>query len=175
MTRAILTAIFLTLFSQTAWAEKLNAELLCKGYWNVDFRSVEGEDAFAAMMLLEVLKEQMTAERRQFSQRLSIRDSVLDEQISLKVTDTFIEADKTAIPTEILTDLPFFVSSAYLRIDRLTGKITGNIGIEKFKTENALFTENPEDTEFKKGLAKLIKGLDIDGDCKKLDPQKKLF
>ena len=98
MTRAILTAIFLTLFSQTAWAEKLNAELLCKGYWNVDFRSVEGEDAFAAMMLLEVLKEQMTAERRQFSQRLSIRDSVLDEQISLKVTDTFIEADKTAIP-----------------------------------------------------------------------------
>ena len=48
MTRAILTAIFLTLFSQTAWAEKLNAELLCKGYWNVDFRSVEGEDAFAS-------------------------------------------------------------------------------------------------------------------------------
>ena len=38
-----------------------------------------------------------------------------------------------------------------------------------------VFTENPEDTEFKNGLAKLIKGLDIDGDCKKLDPQKKLF
>ena len=72
MTRTLLTAIFLTLFSQTAWAENLNAELLCEGYWNVDFRSVEGEDAFAAMMLLEVLKEQMTTERRQFSQRISI-------------------------------------------------------------------------------------------------------
>ena len=175
MTRALLTAIFLTLFSQTAWAEKLNAELLCEGYWNVDFRSVEGEDAFAAMMLLEVLKEQMTPERRQFSQRISIKDSVLDEKISLKVTDTLIEADKRAIPTETLSDLPFVVGSAYLRIDRLTGKITGNIEIEKFKTEDALFTENPKDTEFKKGLAKLIKGLDIDGECKKLDPQKKLF
>jgi len=175
MTRTLLTAIFLTLFSQTAWAEKLNAELLCEGYWNVDFRSVEGEDAFAAMMLLEVLKEQMTAERRQFSQRISIKDSVLDEQISLKVTDTLIEADKRAIPTEILSDLPFVVSSAYLRIDRLTGKITGNIEIEKFKTEDAILTENSKDAEFKKGLAKLIKGLDIDGECKKLDPQKKLF
>ena len=99
----------------------------------------------------------------------------MDEKISLKVTDTLIEADKRAIPTEILSDLPFVVGSAYLRIDRLTGKITGNIEIEKFKTEDALFTENPKDTEFKKGLAKLIKGLDIDGECKKLDPQKKLF
>jgi|GEM_PF-6701278 len=175
MTRTILTAIFLILFSQTAWAEKLNAELLCEGYWNVDFRSVKGEDAFAAMMILEVLKEQMTAERRQFSQRILIKDSVLNEQISLKVTDTLIEADKRAIPTEILSDLPFVVSSAHLSIDRLTGKITGKIEIEEFKTEDALFTENPKDTEFKKGLAKLIKGLDIDGECKKLDPQKKLF
>ena len=114
MTRTLLTAIFLTLFSQPAWAEKLNAELLCESYWNVDFRSVDGEDAFAAIMLLEVLKEQMTAERRQFSQRISIKDSVLDEQISLKVTDTLIEADKRAIPTEILSDLPFVVSSACL-------------------------------------------------------------
>ena len=175
MTRTLFTAIFLTLLSQTAWSEKLNAEHLCEGYWNVDFRSVEGEDAFAAMMLLEVLKEQMTAERRRFSQRLSIKNSVLDEQISLKVTDTLIEANKTAIPPEILSDLPFVVRSAYLRIDRLTGKITGNIEIERFKTEDALFTENPEDTEFKKGLAKLIKWLDIDGDCKKLNPKKKLF
>tara|TARA_B110000305_G_scaffold168786_1_gene186634 strand:- start:3898 stop:4311 length:414 start_codon:yes stop_codon:yes gene_type:complete len=127
------------------------------------------------MMLLEVLKEQMTAERRRFSQRLSIKNSVLDEQISLKVTDTFIEANKTAIPPEILSDLPFVARSAYLRIDRLTGKITGNIEIERFKTEDALFTENPEDTEFKKGLAKLIKGLDIDGDCKKTEPQKEAF
>jgi len=41
MTRTLFTAIFLTLLSQTAWSAKLNAEHLCEGYWNVDFRSVE--------------------------------------------------------------------------------------------------------------------------------------
>ena len=175
MIRPIFIVIFVMFFSQAASAGRLTAELLCEGLWEVNFHSVEGEDAFAAMMLLEVIKEQMTPERKRFSQRLSIKDNVLDERISLEVTDNFIEADETAIPTDVLSDLPYVVQSARLRIDRLTGTITGSIEIDKFDTNNEFFDKNADNTELHKGLAKLIKGFDIEGTCKKLDPKKKLF
>ena len=117
----------------------------------------------------------MTAEQRWFSERLSIKDSVLYERVPTEVSDTFIEADKSAIPSKLVSDLPFEVRSANLKIDRLTGKIIGDIKIENFYTESDFFTEKPEDAEFRKSLSKLVKGFDFEGECQKLDPTKKLF
>lgn len=176
MSRTLLTVILLALFSPPVFAEKLNAELLCEGHWNVDFHPQNNsEDTFAAMMLIEILKEQMTPEQRWFSERLSIKDNILYDSVTLEVTDTFITANESAIPSKMISDLPFEVSSADLKIDRLTGKITGNMEIEKFYTESDFFTEKPEDAEFRKSFAKLVKGFDFEGECQKLDPTKKLF
>ena len=176
MIRTLLAAALLIQVSHPVFAEKIDAELLCEGHWNIDFHTPKnGEDTFASMLLIEMLQEQMTPEQKWFSERLSIKDSVLYENVPLEVSDTFIEADKSAIPSKLASDLPFEVRSANLKIDRLTGKIIGDIEIEKFHTESDFFNERPEDAEFRKSLSKLVKGFEFEGDCRKLDPKKKLF
>ena len=178
MTRTLLTAILLTVLGHAAVAlEKINVQLLCEGEWTVELRKPQLDNNLGSLVE-SLLFAQIEKEQQTFSERISIKYNKLNDKVPVTVTDTLITTDESYIPSSMLTDVPFEISSAKLKIDRLTGKLSGSIKFEKSEITNTPLPNNSKKTQIEEPLAQiphLIAGLNLDGYCSKLDPAKKLF
>ena len=76
MIRPIFIAIFVMFFSTLRRQEGLPPNFYVRSLGN-KFSLSRGEDAFAAMMLLEIVKEKMTPEQDGSHTGFSIKDNVL--------------------------------------------------------------------------------------------------
>jgi len=112
-----------------------------------------------------------------FSERISITDNAIlsSENIPLNVTDTKILLDSTNLPKRLKKKFEtkgpgFKVVSIHASIDRLTGKLDGLMELEPTRiTIDTLKEKTIVD------IIKLIKAVEIEGQCQKLDIKKKLF
>lgn len=179
MMQKLASALVFTLgisgFSNSQGQEILNLELLCEGKWRIELKPASGEGyepLFQNLLAIEIEKRE-----EDFSGRISIQNNSLgpNGEITLRVTDTTIYLESEGF-SEKLRDA-FNIGSDGIRLvsvdatlDRLTGKLNGRIELD---TTNANKIESSEN--FIAQIAEYIEAVKMDGQCKKLDPDKKLF
>ena len=146
--------------------EILNLELLCEGKAEMTFEDPHEAEKYENMrkMLGDAIGFNLLPglHKRHFSERVSIKDNTFDK-MKLRVSDTKIEISEEA---RIKGEQNGFTVSGDL--DRLTGKFEIKILLSK---ENLDRVTESEPLLLEMGL----KGISLTGDCKKLDPKKKLF
>ena len=103
---------------------------------------------------------------------------MLDGIIPLQVTETSIVADFNEFPEDFREDFYTAVSEiaevqiANVSIDRLTGKIEGRL---ELKFNEKYLQSSSKDNLIIGEVVKMLRAFTIEGQCKKLDPKKKLF
>lgn len=146
--------------------EILNLELLCEGNAEMTFEDANAAEKYENMRklfgdaigfnLLPGLSSQ------NFSERVSIKDNTF-HKTKLRVSDTKIEISEEA---RIKGEQNGLTVSGDL--DRLTGKFGVKILFSKEILDRV--------TESEPILVEMgLNGISLNGDCKKLDPKKKLF
>ena len=156
--------------------EILNLELLCEGKWRIKLNSPDREDTYAKLFQ-DLIWAEFQRREETFSERISIKDNALgsSEKIPLRITDTEILLDSTNLPSSLKKKFEaqgygFKLVSIHASIDRLTGKLDALMELEPTRiTIDTLKEKTIID------IIKLIKAVEIEGQCQKLDIKKKLF
>jgi hypothetical protein len=156
--------------------EILNLELLCEGKWRIKLNSPDLEDTYAKIFQ-DLIWAEFQKREETFSERISIKDNALgsSKKIPLRVTDTEILLDSTNLPSRLKKKFEaegygFKLVSIYASIDRLTGKLDARMEVDA----TGITTDKSEEKTVA-DIIKLVKAFEVDGQCQKLDPKKKLF
>jgi len=157
--------------------ETLNLELLCEGSWGVELNMLDKSGGYE-QLFLDFLMAEFENGKKEFSERLSIQENMLDEIIPLQVTETSIVADFNEFPEDVREDFDAAVGevgevqAANVSIDRLTGKIEGRF---EFKFDEKYLQSYTKDNLIILEVVKMLRAFTIEGQCEKLVPKKKLF
>ena len=155
----------------------LSLELLCEGSWGVELNMLDKSGGYE-QLFLSFLMAEFENDKKEFSERLSIQENMLDEIIPLQVTETSIVADFNEFPDDVREDFDAAVGevgevqAANVSIDRLTGKIEGRF---ELKFDEKYLQSYTKDNLIILEVVKMLRAFTIEGQCEKLDPKKKLF
>jgi hypothetical protein len=175
LTLALLITFSFLAVSKVANAdEKLDLELLCEGKATYSFGALKTEDGLELLLASGIISE-MESEGVEFSERLSIKNNKLGK-VELTVTDTLIETPNLFEDSELVIaaakDTGFEISKFTGSIDRLTGRLDARI---EFSAVDTSRFEGSSAIPIIETVWSSLEGVDVSGQCMKLDPKKKLF